>query len=67
MFYSRSTRGFYKREIHGDKMPGDCVEITDEVYDELLDGQFYGKIIIPDANGYPILAEPTNSNKIIGE
>jgi len=26
MFYSKSTGGFYSREIHGDNMPADAVD-----------------------------------------
>lgn len=32
MFYAPSTKGFYSREIHGDRMPVDAVEISDALY-----------------------------------
>ncbi len=62
MYFSASTGGFYSREIHGDNMPADVVEITAEEHAALLEGQSQGKLIDFDENGYPILAdqpEPT--------
>ena len=58
MFYSASTCGFYSREIHGDNMPADVVEITNEEYESLLSGQSSGKLIKPDAQGRPVLQDP---------
>lgn len=57
MFYAKSTGGFYSREIHGNNMPSDAVEISGEEHTALLVGQSQGKRIIPDANGLPILAD----------
>lgn len=57
MFYSKSHGGFYDSWIHGDDVPSDAVEITDQKYRELLDGQAAGKIIRSDETGYPILVE----------
>ncbi|ARV17416.1 hypothetical protein AEP_00454 [Curvibacter sp. AEP1-3] len=58
MFFAKSTGGFYSREVSGNEMPADVVEITDEVHAALLDGQSVGKRIVVDANGFPSLAEP---------
>ena len=58
MFYSKSTKGFYSREIHGDDIPTDAVEITAEGHAALLEGQSQGKRIQADEAGYPILADP---------
>lgn len=58
MLYSKSTGGFYAREIHGDNIPEDSVEITAEQHASMLDGQSQGKIISADENGYPILIDP---------
>lgn len=58
MIYSKLTGGFYSREIHGDDIPSDAVEITTEQHAELLEGQSQGKIISADENGYPILIDP---------
>lgn len=58
MFYSASTGGFYSREIHGDNMPADVVEITTEQHAALLDGQAAGKVIAADKKGLPVLQDP---------
>ena len=58
MYYSKSTGGFYDREIHGDNIPEDAVEITNQEHAALLDGQSNGKIITADENGYPVLTDP---------
>ena len=58
MFYSVQTGGFYSREIHGDNIPADAVEITTEQHAALLQGQSEGKVITADENGYPILIDP---------
>jgi hypothetical protein len=59
MFFSKSTKGFYHLEIHGDNMPLDSVEITQETYLSLLNGQSEGKVIDGDEEGNPILLDPT--------
>lgn len=56
-FYAKSTGGFYHEEIHGDNMPADAVEITDEYWRSLLTDQENGKVITADAKGYPIAIE----------
>lgn len=38
-FYSDSTKGFYDPEIHGDNIPDDVVEITDEDYNDRINNQ----------------------------
>ena len=58
MFYSKSTGGFYDREIHGDNIPADAVEITVEEHQALIEGQSRGKVIVSDENGRPILQDP---------
>lgn len=58
MYYSKSTNGFYTREIHGDNIPEDAVEITTEEHAALLEGQSQGKLIQADANGRPVLVDP---------
>ncbi|HZJ92201.1 MAG TPA: phage tail assembly chaperone [Thiopseudomonas sp.] len=57
MFYSKQTNGFYSREIHGDNIPEDAVEITPEQHAALLRGQSECKQITADENGYPILQD----------
>lgn len=58
MFYSKSTGGFYSAEIHGTNIPDDAVGITTEEHALLLQGQSKGKLIVPDANGFPMLSDP---------
>ena len=58
MFYSKSTGGFYSREIHGDNIPADAVEITVTEHAALIEGQSQGKCIVADANGRPALQDP---------
>ncbi|BCB26487.1 hypothetical protein SKTS_13730 [Sulfurimicrobium lacus] len=57
MFYSKTTGGFYDSAIHGKNIPGDAVEISISQHETLMLGQLRGKIIIPDSDGSPILAE----------
>ena len=58
MYASKTTRGFYDTAIHGDNMPADVVEITDEKHAALMEGQSNGKLIDFDDSGYPFLADP---------
>lgn len=47
--------------VYEDKMtaPFDgAIQISDERYQELLEGQSLGKIIVPDESGNPVLTEP---------
>lgn len=57
MFYSKFTGGFYSVEIHGNNMPNDVLEITDESYAALIAGQEQGKEISANENGLPILVD----------
>ena len=58
MFYSKSTGGFYTREIHGDNIPTDAVEITEAKHAAMLESQSQGKRIVADEKGYPVLQDP---------
>jgi|GEM_PF-3578502 hypothetical protein len=55
-YYSVKEQGFFNSEIHKD-IPEDAIQITDEYYNVLLNGQSNGKQIITDENGYPILLD----------
>lgn len=57
MYYAKSTGGFYITEIHGENIPSDAVEITDEQHAALLQGQTDGQEIAGDDNGFPILID----------
>ena len=56
MYYSKSTNGFYTRDIHGGNIPSDAVEITSDAHRALLEGQSTGMVIVSDADGFPALA-----------
>lgn len=58
MYYAKSTNGFYSREIHGDEIPEDAVEITQQQHADLLQGQSEGKVIAADEAGRPFLTDP---------
>lgn len=55
-YYSKSTNGFYDSEINS-TFPQDAIEITDQQWEDLLDGQSKGKVISSDEQGNPILIE----------
>ena len=57
MFYSNTTKGFYTTDIHGENIPSDAVEITNEYHSELINQQGFDKFIDGDENGYPILKD----------
>lgn len=56
-YYSVKEKGFFNSFINM-VIPEDAVEITEELYQQLLDGQTAGKIITTDQNGQPILTDP---------
>jgi hypothetical protein len=58
LYYAASTGGFYDSAIHGSNIPADAVEITQAEHTALFDGQSAGKIIVPDAKGKPVAADP---------
>lgn len=65
MFYSQSTRGFYSEAIHGPRssddtmIPSDAVAISDAEYAAMMAGQSLGKEISPDADGRPVVQDPS--------
>lgn len=60
LYFSKSTRGFYESEIHGENMPVDVVEITEDQHADLLKAQSQGQAITSDANGNPITVDPSS-------
>ncbi|WP_419900679.1 tail fiber assembly protein [Roseomonas sp. USHLN139] len=58
IYYAASARGFYAREIHGDGMPPDAVEITSDEHAALLRAQAAGQEIAPGADGRPVATPP---------
>lgn len=59
-FYDKETNGFYIDGFH--KIPNGAIEITDETYRTLLNGQSSGKQIIANKQGVPVLIEPQPSD-----
>lgn len=51
MHFSASTGGFYDINIHGDGMPADAVEISDDDYNALMAAQSAGESIVVAADG----------------
>ena len=58
IFYAESTGGFYTNEAHAGHIPADAVEITEEVYEQMLNGQASGNKIDHDIQGLPVLVPP---------
>lgn len=46
IFYSESEAGFYSEAVHGDAIPIDAVEVTQERYAEVMEGQANGMCIV---------------------
>lgn len=70
MFYSATTNGFYPedmRSMYDDAgtWPADAVEISDETYNTLMDGQAAGQEITSGDDGSPILVTPEVDHKAI--
>lgn len=61
MFYSKKTGGFYDLKIHGDAIPSDAVEITDEYHFSLIESQSNGGIIAANELGFPVAIYPPES------
>ena len=56
-FYSPNTGGFYLEAVHGDNMPLDVVEVSDEEHAALMAGQATGKLIQANEQGLPVLID----------
>lgn len=56
--FSKTTGGFYDPEIHGNQIPADAADITEERYAALMSAQASGKRIEADANGAPVAVDP---------
>jgi len=59
IFFSKSTSGFYRDDLHGNAMPADVKPISEERYHELLAGMVANKPIVADADGFPMNLERT--------
>lgn len=59
VFFSPSTCGAYVREIHGENMPADVVEVPESVWRSLLDElSISPKMMSSRPNGQPVLIDP---------
>ena len=57
MKYSKTTKGFYDTSVHGENIPKDAVDISEQYHLNLFQGQAAGKLIVSDSSGYPILQD----------
>lgn len=57
MRYSASTQGFYAEDIDYAFVPNDCIQISNDDYELLLNGQADEHEIVPDPDkpSYPML------------
>lgn len=62
MLYSSSTGGFYDKEMHGEAIPHDAIEISGNEYERLFKGQTEGMAIVSNEHGYPTLSSPPTGN-----
>lgn len=56
-YFSKAELGFYCDEVN-ESIPADAVEISEELYFSLLEGQSTGKVIAANEAGKPILTDP---------
>ena len=60
IYYSKSARGFFMEGINPEEqMPSDCVVITEQRHEELMQAQASGLEIVGDADGNPTTIDPT--------
>jgi len=66
MRYSAFTQGFYAEDIDYASVPNDCIQIRNDDYELLLDGQVAGHEIVPDPDkpGYPMLKKIVQSDAV---
>ncbi len=60
-YYSKTTNGFYDirlKSSYADNWPSDAIQITNDLYADLIAGQSSGMIITPNSEGFPSLCEP---------
>ena len=58
MYYSKSTGAFLDSPENYQNFPEDAVEISDELYAEVMLNKPPGKIVVSDPDGLPMLADP---------
>ena len=72
-FWSAKENGFYPEsmkelyENSPDGWPEDAVEISEELYNSLLEGQSRGKVIASGRDGKPLLSDPVIDHTAMAE
>ncbi|WP_171854462.1 tail fiber assembly protein [Enterobacter hormaechei] len=72
-FWSAKENGFYPEsmkelyENSPDGWPEDVVEISEELYNSLLEGQSRGKVIASGRDGKPLLSDPVIDHSAMAE
>lgn len=57
--YSPSLNGWFHREIHGENVPADCVEVPKADYDRIMSAHANdGKIVAAGPDGFPQAIDP---------
>lgn len=62
-YFSESELGFYCDEVN-ESIPTDAVEISEDVYLSLLEGQSKGKFISADSAGTSVLTDPPEPTQV---
>ncbi|MDT9631017.1 DUF4376 domain-containing protein [Pseudomonas marginalis] len=62
VLYSLDTKGFYNTAVHAD-IPADSIEVSQTEYEELLEGQSFGKLITSNSSGKLQLSAPPEKKK----
>lgn len=72
-FWSEKENGFYPESMKAlyenspDGWPEDAVEISEELYNSLLEGQSRGKAIASGRDGKPLLSDPVIDHTALAE
>lgn len=62
IYYSAITNAFYASDIHGDLIPSDAKEISQDKYEFLKEGQTLNQKITSDDQGNPILVSAEDTS-----
>ncbi len=66
--YSRSTGGFYIERVHGDEVPSDAVEVSEEEHAALMAAQTQGKRIAANTDtGRPMATDQAPATSEVRE
>ncbi len=69
MYFSASTGGFYDSPKNYKDFPGDAIEISSELYADVVTNRPLDKVLVVDANGFPALVNkpPATPEQIAAE